>query len=141
MWACNDPHQALLVLLARQAQMRRWRGLRVRRNALCETRAPVAAQCDGRPDGPKCLDVWLVFARCAGARARQGHVAEYVCAVLAVCMQVFRRENSSMVRAQCISTFLVAIELREWVPNYAELCAQLFPPSGECDPVRPLATA
>ena len=68
------------------------------------------------------------------ARERLGLVGEYVCDVVQACVRIFRSVQDSKVRAEAIVTLIAAIELRDLVPNLAELKKTLFPP--DPDPVR-----
>ena len=75
---------------------------------------------------------WLLLDQTA--RERQAQVAEYVVPIASACMHTFFQETSSEVRAVSISTLLAALDLREHVPNLAELRTLLFPP--DADPKR-----
>ena len=77
---------------------------------------------------------WLLLETVA--RERPGHAGEYVCDIISACLHVFPLEISSPIRAKAIETLLVALELKEHVPDQARLRAILFPPAAQCDPVR-----
>ena len=86
-----------------------------------------------RSDVLRLID-WLILDHTG--RERQAHMAEYVCDIAGACLKVFFKEVSSVVRDHSISTLLAALELKEFVPNQAELRLLLFPPRDQCDPLR-----
>ena len=81
----------------------------------------------------KLIDFLILDSR---ARERESYIGEYAADVARACLRVFRVEIDSSVRAEAISTLINTVELRDAVPDISQLCAVLFPPREECDPVR-----